>query len=260
MRGVRAVHSEHLLKYFGQFGQILNAYIIFDPDSRQSRGFGYVEFSTVDEAKRVLHTPDHEISGRKLTVENHKNGLSNAQFLQSQESREQAVEPHGRFREAKAHRSPVSEAGIAYLPRTMQPYAVRAKFSDDYVDFKEFSNGMNPKQVSSQRMRVTIPALIIEREICSQQIQIEPTPNKSPQSVVAAFSSTRFSSKKASSAMCDLLKRHLSGSAAKNLSTGHPQNDQSLRFNLLASDSSVFSTNSRFFAQPPVEKRGPDGE
>ena len=197
----------------------------------------------------MLHTPDHEISGRKLTVENHKNGLSNAQFLQSQESREQAVEPHGRFREAKAHRSPVSEAGIAYLPRTMKPYAVRAEHShQSNTNFRktealnncskarsiafikidrnrskndcwkpnkcDSNTGMPLRDISG------IPHQISDRNFVTQ-INMTPT---SPESL------SRTKKSKLSSAMCDLLKRHLSGSCSSELFQAHSLNEQNLRF------------------------------
>lgn len=226
----------------------------------------------------MLDTPDHEISGRKLTVENHKNGLSNAQFLQSQESREQAVEPHGRFREAKAHRSPVSEAGIAYLPRTMQPSAVRAEHSHQSNTHFRKTEALNNCSKARSIAFFKIDRNHSKNECCrpnkydSNTItplrEISRIPNQisdryfvTPINMTptAPESHSRTKKSKLSSAMCDLLKRHLSGSAAKYLSTGHPRNDQSLRFNLLTSDSSVFSTDSRFFAQPPVEKRGSDG-
>lgn len=33
-----------LRQYFSQFGELSNAYVIYDPDNNRSKGFGYVQF------------------------------------------------------------------------------------------------------------------------------------------------------------------------------------------------------------------------
>lgn len=70
--------TEDIEKYFSRFGKVLNAYLIFDPQTKVSKNFGYVEFEDVAVAEAVLNISDHEINGKKVTVENHKNGLNAA--------------------------------------------------------------------------------------------------------------------------------------------------------------------------------------
>jgi RNA recognition motif-containing protein len=235
LNGVAYVQPEHLSKYFSQFGQVLNAYVILDPDSKQSRGFGYVEFSTVEEAKRVLQIGDHEISGRKLTVENHKNGLSNAQLLQSQVWREQAVEPHRQLREAKAHRSQVSEAGIAYLAPTTQSGAVKVERSNNLPESKECLADTDGKKPSLAAARLGFPVARSKTRILPQKsifgcISGHLTDQKGSRS-----KSIKVPRNKLSSAMHDLLKKHLSGSCSSEQFQAHLLDEQNLRYNIASS-------------------------
>lgn len=70
--------KEDLATYFSQFGTVSNAYLIYDPQSKLSKNFGYVEFEDVHTAELVLSLPAHEINGKKITLENHRNGLNAA--------------------------------------------------------------------------------------------------------------------------------------------------------------------------------------
>ena len=61
--------SETLREYFAQCGTVESASVITDKFSGQSRGFGFVEMATSEEAQRAiseLNGKDHD--GRKITV------------------------------------------------------------------------------------------------------------------------------------------------------------------------------------------------
>lgn len=230
--GVALTHPEHLFKYFSQFGQVLNAYVIFDPDSKQSRGFGYVEFSSVEEANDVLQASDHEISGRRLTVENHRNGLTNTQLLQSQVSRELVAENRKWLREAKAQRSPVSKAGIASSAPTTQSGAGRAFLTGKNSEHIGFQSSTGAKQAPALALRLEIPVARSKTNICAQKSIFGRIPKHPPVQPDAALSSLKPSSKKQSAAMRDLVKRHLSGSCSSEQFLAHSLNEQNLRFSL----------------------------
>ena len=61
--------SESLRQYFGQCGTVESATVVTDRFSGQSRGFGFVEMSTTEEAQQAIATlNDQPFEGRKLTV------------------------------------------------------------------------------------------------------------------------------------------------------------------------------------------------
>ena len=58
-----------LRELFAQAGNVVSAVIIMDKMSGRSKGFGFVEMSTQDEAgKAISMFNDQEFEGRKLTV------------------------------------------------------------------------------------------------------------------------------------------------------------------------------------------------
>ena len=61
--------SETLREYFAQCGTVESASVITDKFSGQSRGFGFVEMSTAEEAQRAISDLNgKDLDGRKLTV------------------------------------------------------------------------------------------------------------------------------------------------------------------------------------------------
>ncbi len=61
--------DEELAELFAPHGTVESAIIIMDRDSGRSKGFGFVEFSTDEEAAaaiKALH--DTDLDGRKITV------------------------------------------------------------------------------------------------------------------------------------------------------------------------------------------------
>ena len=61
--------EDTLKSTFAQAGTIESATIISDRDSGRSKGFGFVEMSTEEEAKKAIEMFNgQELDGRKLTV------------------------------------------------------------------------------------------------------------------------------------------------------------------------------------------------
>src|SRR5262249_33254275 len=61
--------SDSLREYFGQCGTVESATVITDRFSGQSRGFGFVEMSTAEEAQQAISKlNDQPFEGRRLTV------------------------------------------------------------------------------------------------------------------------------------------------------------------------------------------------
>jgi cold-inducible RNA-binding protein len=62
--------SEGLGEFFAQAGTVLGANVITDQFSGRSRGFGFVEMATSEEAQRaVTELNGRELDGRSLKVE-----------------------------------------------------------------------------------------------------------------------------------------------------------------------------------------------
>jgi RNA recognition motif-containing protein len=61
--------DQDLRDLFGQAGELQDAVVIVDRDSRRSKGFGFVEFATEADAQKAIQMfNDHELQGRRLTV------------------------------------------------------------------------------------------------------------------------------------------------------------------------------------------------
>src|SRR2546428_14153178 len=62
--------SDGLREFFSQSGSVLSATVITDRFSGQSRGFGFVEMATAEEAQSAIaQLNGRELDGRKITVE-----------------------------------------------------------------------------------------------------------------------------------------------------------------------------------------------
>lgn len=60
-------HNE-LKKYFSEFGQIINATVMFDRNTGLSKGYGFVTFQHNDALDKVFNTESHVLEGTKLNV------------------------------------------------------------------------------------------------------------------------------------------------------------------------------------------------
>jgi len=61
--------EDGLREHFAQFGEVLSANIVSDRDTGRSRGFGFVEMSSDEEARNAINALDgQELDGRQLKV------------------------------------------------------------------------------------------------------------------------------------------------------------------------------------------------
>lgn len=61
--------TSQLERLFADFGEVTNAQVITDRETGQSRGFGFVEMKTSDQANSAISSLNgKEIDGRALTV------------------------------------------------------------------------------------------------------------------------------------------------------------------------------------------------
>jgi len=64
-----SVQEDALKELFAQAGTVVSAVIIMDKMSGRSKGFGFVEMATEEEAQKAISMfHDQEYEGRKLTV------------------------------------------------------------------------------------------------------------------------------------------------------------------------------------------------
>lgn len=64
-----SVTSEELKNMFSEFGNVVDAVVITDRETRRSRGFGFVEFGSEEEAKKAIEAMNgKDINGRKINV------------------------------------------------------------------------------------------------------------------------------------------------------------------------------------------------
>lgn len=65
--------TERLRALFAEAGAVESATVVTDRDTGQSRGFGFVEMATAEEADQALaRFNGHELDGRQLKVERAK--------------------------------------------------------------------------------------------------------------------------------------------------------------------------------------------
>jgi cold-inducible RNA-binding protein len=64
-----AVTDDQLEEFFAQAGQVVTAKVIMDRETNRSKGFGFVEMSSDDEAKAAIKELDgKELAGRAVVV------------------------------------------------------------------------------------------------------------------------------------------------------------------------------------------------
>jgi len=74
---------------FGKFGQITSAVVVLDPATQKSRGFGYVCFTTPEQAQQAISSMNGAIlDGKPLYVALHQRKEERRAFLEQQFSRQ----------------------------------------------------------------------------------------------------------------------------------------------------------------------------
>ncbi|HPO49451.1 MAG TPA: RNA-binding protein [Spirochaetota bacterium] len=64
-----SVNEESLNEIFGAFGSVVSAKVIMDMNTKRSKGFGFVEMSSEEEANNAIKELDNaEINGRNVRV------------------------------------------------------------------------------------------------------------------------------------------------------------------------------------------------
>lgn len=61
--------SEQLKAAFVEYGEVIEAKVVTDRDTGRSRGFGFVTFSSADDAKRALEKDGTDLGGRTIRVD-----------------------------------------------------------------------------------------------------------------------------------------------------------------------------------------------
>jgi len=65
-----AATDEDLQSAFAPFGEVVSASVVRYPDTGRSKGFGFVEFATVEEASKAKEEMDgKEVVGRSIKVD-----------------------------------------------------------------------------------------------------------------------------------------------------------------------------------------------
>lgn len=64
-----AIDNERLAEVFGQYGEVKDAYVALERETKRSRGFGFVEFATDEAAQAAIDAMDgQDLDGRTITV------------------------------------------------------------------------------------------------------------------------------------------------------------------------------------------------
>ena len=64
-----SANDASLNELFSKAGEVISAKVITDADSGRSKGFGFVEMSTTEEAKKAIEQFDNtELDGRNIKV------------------------------------------------------------------------------------------------------------------------------------------------------------------------------------------------
>ena len=64
-----SITSDDLMTTFSSFGKVQYAHVVYEKDTKRSRGFGYVEMEDTDEGICAIEALNGmEVNGRKLDV------------------------------------------------------------------------------------------------------------------------------------------------------------------------------------------------
>ena len=75
------VTSEDLKALFSEAGEVVDAVVIMDRGTGRSKGFGFVEMKTAEQAKKAIETYNaKEYEGRKMFVSEARPKKENSEF------------------------------------------------------------------------------------------------------------------------------------------------------------------------------------
>ena len=64
-----SIRGEDLKRIFSEAGNVIDAVVITDRESRRSKGFGFVEMETEEEAQKAIEMfNEKDVEGRKIFV------------------------------------------------------------------------------------------------------------------------------------------------------------------------------------------------
>lgn len=63
-----ATTSDDLRSFFAQFGTVVDAVVLTDRMTGRSRGFGFVEMETEEQAQKALEANGKDLNGRNMNV------------------------------------------------------------------------------------------------------------------------------------------------------------------------------------------------
>ena len=64
-----SITSEDLKATFSTFGEVTYAHVVYEKETKRSKGFGYVEMSSTDEAIKAIEALNGlEVNGRPIDV------------------------------------------------------------------------------------------------------------------------------------------------------------------------------------------------
>jgi len=63
-----SVDEEQFKGYFAAYGEVTEAWLMYDPQTQRPRGFGFVVFATAEALNAVCATTHHEIAGKMVEV------------------------------------------------------------------------------------------------------------------------------------------------------------------------------------------------
>ncbi|ORX44068.1 hypothetical protein DM01DRAFT_1340477 [Hesseltinella vesiculosa] len=95
-----AVKSSDLFSTFKEFGRIISARVMKDPMTKQSRGYGFVSFSSSHEAKQALETLNGQcIMSKPVTIAYHepKKKTKHSPSLHASRSLPESAPPHSPY-------------------------------------------------------------------------------------------------------------------------------------------------------------------
>ena len=106
--------EDDLYEYFSTFGKVLNTFIIRDPFTRASKGFGYVEYERIEDAEWVLSYNGHFLHGRKISVDYRKSKEGSNHYMKKFTKPESDITQYKYIQEEKKQVSPLPNSNRFY--------------------------------------------------------------------------------------------------------------------------------------------------